>query len=124
MEEHEVYETIGADGFQRLCAAFYQQVPTDDILGPMYPENDLEGAEQRLLAFLVYRFGGPQDYILERGHPRMRMRHAPFPITMEARNRWMTLMNNALLDSKLDQQAASILRSFFEQMSRFLINRN
>lgn len=124
MEEHEVYEAIGEEGFQRLCAAFYKQIPSDDLLGPMYPKDDLEGAEQRLCSFLVYRFGGPQNYLLDRGHPRMRMRHAPFPITPEARNRWMRLMNQAFTDANLPTAAEDVLRSFFGQMSQFLINRS
>lgn len=123
MEEHEVFNSVGEDGFGRLCAAFYKQIPSDDILGPMYPKNDLDGAEQRLRSFLVYRFGGPPNYLHERGHPRMRMRHAPFPITIEARNRWMRLMDAALEEADLPEDATQILRQFFSQMSHFLINR-
>lgn len=72
-----VYPVLGEEGFVRLVAAFYRQVPADELLGPMYPPNELAAAEQRLRDFLVYRFGGPQRYIEERGHPRLRMRHAP-----------------------------------------------
>ena len=73
-------------------AAFYRQVPGDPILGPMYPAHDLAGAETRLRDFLVGRFGGPQRYIEQRGHPRLRLRHAPFPIDPAARDRWLELM--------------------------------
>src|SRR6185437_113508 len=75
VEEHEVYAAIGDEGFERLIAAFYKQIPQDDILGPMYRGRDLAGAEERLRGFLIYRFGGPQTYIEKRGHPRLRMRH-------------------------------------------------
>ena len=76
-----IYGIIGENGIARLIAAFYRQVPADDILRPMYPEEDLAGAEMRLREFLVFRFGGPQRYIAQRGHPRLRMRHASFPLT-------------------------------------------
>jgi len=96
MQELDVYSVIGAEGFTRLVAAFYRQVPQDDLLGPMYPAQDLSGAEQRLRDFLIGRFGGPQTYIEQRGHPRLRARHSPFSIHQTARDRWMRLMDNAL----------------------------
>ena len=122
MQEMEIYSAIGTEGFSRLAAAFYRQVPKDDILGPMYPEHDLQGAEQRLRDFLIYRFGGPQSYIQERGHPRLRARHSPFPINQAGRDRWMRLMENALQEAALQPEAAQTLRAFFEGMSQFLIN--
>ncbi len=103
MGENEIYPAIGSEGFERLCAAFYRQVPDDEILGPMYPADDWDGAEQRLRDFLIYRFGGPQTYIAERGHPRLRGRHAPFAIDRDARDRWMLLMNHALRRSRVTQ---------------------
>ncbi len=122
MNELEVYSIIGTDGFERLVAAFYRQVPQDDLLKAMYPASDLEGAEQRLRNFLIYRFGGPQKYIEERGHPRLRMRHFPFRITQTARNRWMQLMRIALVEAKLPVEAEQVLLKFFEGMSTFMIN--
>ena len=67
MPELEIYSMIGAEGFARLVAAFYRQVPQDELLGPIYPASDLPGAEQRLRDFLIGRFGGPQTYIEQRG---------------------------------------------------------
>src|SRR5579864_6702669 len=122
MHEHEVYSMIGAEGFTRLVAAFYRQVPQDDFLGPMYPARDLEGAEQRLRDFLIYRFGGPQRYIEQRGHPQLRARHLPFRIDRAARDNWMRLMNNAFTETALPAEAVQFLRAFFEQMSLFMIN--
>ena len=101
MDDNEVYGAIGEDGFQRLVAAFYRQVPGDDILGPMYPKDDMHGAEERLRDFLIFRFGGPQRYIEQRGHPRLRMRHAPFAVGQAARDRWMQLMDRALSEAAL-----------------------
>src|SRR5208282_4408444 len=72
MPELEIYSMIGAEGFGRLVAAFYRQVPQDDLLGPIYPASDLPGAEQRLRDFLIGRFGGPQTYIEQRGQAHRR----------------------------------------------------
>jgi hemoglobin len=122
MKETEVYAAIGEEGFARLVGAFYRQVPEDDILGKMYPRHDLAAAEQRLRDFLIYRFGGPQRYIEERGHPRLRARHLPFRIDQAARDRWMQLMNNAFAEAGLPADVERYLRAFFEQMSTFMIN--
>jgi hemoglobin len=122
MEEGNIYSMIGEEGFTRLVAAFYRQVPEDDLLEPMYPEADRKGAEQRLRDFLVYRFGGPERYIAQRGHPRLRARHLPFRISQAARDRWMQLMNNAFAEAALPVEAEQVLRAFFEQMSTFMIN--
>jgi hemoglobin len=124
VEEHEVYPVVGSEGFERLVAAFYRQVPEDDVLGPMYPADDLPGAEQRLRDFLIYRFGGPPLYIEQRGHPRLRMRHAQFPIGQHARDRWVQLMNRALDEVALPHEVQNLLREFFAAMSTFLMNRS
>jgi hemoglobin len=123
MNEDRIFSLVGEEGFTRLVAAFYRQVRTDDILGPMYPSHDLEGAEQRLRDFLIYRFGGPQRYIEQRGHPRLRARHIPFRVDQAARDRWMQLMNNAFAESSLPAEAEQGLKEFLEQMSTFMINR-
>ncbi len=120
--ETEVYPLVGEEGFTKLVGAFYRQVPQDDILGAMYPAHDLAGAEQRLRDFLIYRFGGPERYIVERGHPRLRGRHMPFRIDRAARDRWMQLMNNAFAEAALPIEAEQLIRMFFEQMSTFMIN--
>jgi hemoglobin len=123
MDESAVYGAIGEDGFRRLVAAFYRQIPSDDILGPMYPAEDLSGAEQRLRDFLVGRFGGPLRYMEERGHPRLRMRHMPFVVNQSARDRWFQLMTKALDEAQLEPDAGVVLKEFFGAMSTFLINR-
>ena len=123
MQENEVYDAVGEQGFARLIGAFYRQIPADDILGPMYLGRDLEAAEKRLRDFLIFRFGGPQQYIETRGHPRLRMRHAPFTINQAARDRWLVLMDRALEETKLDAEAEAMLRNFFYSTASFLINR-
>jgi hemoglobin len=123
VEEQHVYAAIGHDGFERLAGAFYRQVPADDILGPMYPAQDLEAARHRLRDFLIFRFGGPQTYIEQRGHPRLRIRHAPFAIGQTARDRWLRLMTLALEEAALPEEPRRILQSFFESTTTFLINR-
>ncbi len=119
-----VHSLIGNEGLERLVAAFYRQVPTDDILGPMYPSNDLEGSQRRLCDFLIFRFGGPDTYIQERGHPKLRMRHAPFIVNQAARDRWIALMDNALIEVQLPDAATAIIRPFLNEVATFLINRD
>jgi len=122
MDEAEIYQRIGEEGFTRLVAAFYRQVPHDDILGAMYPPGELEAAESRLRDFLIYRFGGPQRYIEERGHPRLRQRHMPFRIDLAARDRWMQLMDKAFAEAALPAEVESYLRAFLDQTATFMIN--
>lgn len=122
MEEPDLYALVGEEGFARLIAAFYRQVPGDDILGPMYPADDLAGAEQRLRDFLIGRFGGPQRYIEQRGHPRLRLRHMPFAVNPAARDRWIRLMSAALDEAQFPPQADAFLREFFGQVSTMLVN--
>ncbi len=124
MQENELYQAIGEEGFRRLVAAFYRQIPHDDILGRMYPPGDLAGAEHRLREFLVFRFGGPPRYIENRGHPRLRMRHAPFPVGAAARDRWILLMTRALEEVSLPPEASAMLLDFFDSTATFLLNRS
>jgi hemoglobin len=123
VQELDVYSLVGEQGFARLTAAFYRRVPHDDILGPMYPAHDLAAAEQRLRDFLVGRLGGPPRYIEQRGHPRLRARHAPFRIDQAARDRWLALMSDAIEEAALPAEAEQFLRTFLGEMSTFLINR-
>ena len=123
MTEEDVYSRIGEEGFTRLVRAFYAQVPGDDVLGPMYPAHDIQGAEERLRDFLVGRFGGPPRYIEQRGHPRLRMRHAPFAVDERARDRWVLLMGQALDQAALPPDVTDLLREFFGSVATFLRNR-
>ncbi len=118
-----MYARIGEEGFARLIRAFYAQVPGDDILGPMYPADDLHGAEERLRDFLIGRFGGPMRYTEQRGHPRLRMRHMPFAITTAARDRWVELMDRALSEASLPADVTAVLHEFFQATATFMVNR-
>jgi hemoglobin len=124
MTEEQIYDRIGEEGFARLVRAFYAQVPDDPILGVMYPKDDLEGAEERLRDFLIGRFGGPQRYVAQRGHPRLRMRHMPFAIGKAARDRWVENMDRALDDARLPEDVTAWLREFFHSTATFLVNRS
>jgi hemoglobin len=104
-------------------AAFYRQVPGDEVLGPMYPPNDMAGAEQRLRDFLIFRFGGPQRYIEERGHPRLRMRHAPFPVDQTAREHWLKIMGKALDETEMPAEAKEVLWAYLEPTAAAMVNR-
>lgn len=121
--EEDLFQVIGEDGFRRLVGAFYRQVAEDDILGPMYPKHDLVGAEERLRDFLMFRFGGPTDYLEKRGHPRLRMRHAPFAVDEKARDRWVEMMDRALGEAALPEAAVATLKEFFHSTATFLQNR-
>ena len=122
MKEEQIYQRIGEEGFARLVRAFYAQVPDDELLAPMYPMEDLEGAEERLRDFLIGRFGGPGRYVERRGHPRLRMRHMPFAIDQAARDRWVRNMDRALDESQLPEDVTAVLREFFHSVATFLRN--
>ena len=118
-----VFGLIGEDGFRRLVAAFYRRVAADDILSPMYPKQDMVGAEDRLRGFMIQLFGGPDTYSQQRGHPRLRMRHGPVQIDRAGRDRWVELMEAALAEAELPPEAIPPLRKFFHEAATFMINR-
>ncbi len=121
--EEMIYALIGQAGFADLVSGFYKRVKADDLLGPLYPPNDFEAAEERLRDFLIQRFGGPQTYSQQRGHPRLRMRHAPFPVDLRARNRWVELMEQSLEEMSFDTEVKSLLLKYFHDTATFMINR-
>lgn len=124
LNETDLYARLGEDGFARLVAAFYRRIKTDDLLGPMYPPEDFEGAETRLRDFLIFRFGGPKRYTEQRGHPRLRMRHLPFTIGPAERDRWLQLMTEAMTESHLHPDETAILSPFFAQVAEHMRNRD
>lgn len=121
-EPSTVFSLIGEEGITRLVAAFYRRIPTDDVLGPLYPPQDLAGAEERLRDFLLFRCGGVSRYLETRGHPRLRMRHAPYVIGAVQRDRWVQLMDDALNEIAMPPDADDVLRRFLHQTATFLIN--
>lgn len=123
MTEAEVYNAIGEDGFSRMVAGFYARVRTDDLIGPMYPADDWEGSERRLRMFLIQRFGGPTTYSQERGHPRLRMRHMPFSIGEAERDRWLTLMRDAIREAQIDEDARKAMWPVMVHIANLMMNR-
>ena len=120
MNEALIMEQIGRQGLIDLVAAFYRQVPDDSILGPMYPKNDLLGAEERMRDFMLMRIAGEEDYIIKRGHPRLRARHLPFKIDTAARDRWLEIMGKAMKETEVPAEAAAELGAFFAQIADFM----
>ena len=122
MTEADVIKTCGEQGIRDMVAAFYRRVREDDLLGPMYPADDWEGAEQRLAGFLLFRLGASTRYVEERGHPRLRMRHMPFRIGEAERDRWLEMMRAAMEETGVPPEARGFLDPFFGQVADFLRN--
>ncbi len=122
MNEADVMATCGEDGIRRMVAAFYRRVRTDDLMGPMYPEGDWEGSEERLAEFLLFRLGASDRYLEMRGHPRLRMRHMPFRIGVAERDRWLELMGQAMDETEVPAEARAFLEPFFAQTADFMRN--
>jgi hemoglobin len=109
--------------FEDLVARFYRGVATDEVLRPLYPEADLAPAQRRLTLFLAQYWGGPRTYDEERGHPRLRMRHAPFAIDSVARDRWLLHMRAALADLAPPADVAAELDRYLEMAAEAMRNR-
>ena len=123
ISDPEIFVRLGEAGFDRLVSAFYDGVRDDDLLKPMYPPEDFEGAKLRLRDFLIQRFGGPARYSESRGPPRLRMRHGPFSIGPKERDRWLELMRSAMLEEKLDADVAEALWPYFVSTADHMMNR-
>ena len=97
MPEQSFYEQVGGEEtFRKLVRRFYEGVASDPVLRPMYPEEDLGPAEERLRLFLMQYWGGPRTYSDSRGHPRLRMRHAPYAVNRAAHDAWLAHMEEAV----------------------------
>ena len=117
------YDQIGgAPTFAKLVHAFYQGVAGDEVLKPMYPEEDLGPAEERLRMFLEQYWGGPGTYSEQRGHPRLRMRHAPFKVNPEARDRWLAHMRAAVDSLELPPLQDATLWAYLERAAHAMVN--
>jgi hemoglobin len=117
------YEVVGGHRtFERLVERFYEGVATDPVLRPIYPEKSLDGAKERLLMFLEQYWGGPSTYEEQRGHPRLRMRHAPFPVNPEARDRWIGHMRAAVDSLGLAPLNAGTLIDYLERAAHSMVN--
>ncbi len=115
-------EVGGRATFEGIVRRFYEGVRTDEVLWPMYPEHDLEGAIQRLTMFLEQYWGGPGTYSEQRGHPRLRIRHQPFPVTPTARDAWLRHMRAAVDEADLSPMHESMLWDYLDRAAHALVN--
>jgi hemoglobin len=118
-------EVGGAETFHAIVGRFYQLVREDEILRPLYPDEDLDAAEVRLRMFLEQYWGGPRTYSDQRGHPRLRMRHAPFKIGFLERDAWLRCMHTAVaeIDAKtLDDAHRKALLDYLEMAAQSMVN--
>ncbi len=116
------HEVGGRPTFERLVRRFYEGVRTDEVLAPMYPPEDFEGAIQRLTGFLEQYWGGPGTYSQERGHPRLRMRHMPFKVNPDARDRWLAHMRVAVDELELSPLHSEMLWGYLERAAFAMVN--
>jgi hemoglobin len=117
------YEAIGGhETFVALVERFYEGVAGDEGLRPMYPQEDLGPARERLTMFLEQYWGGPTTYSDQRGHPRLRMRHAPFAVTADARDRWLAHMRAAVESIGLPPAYESVLWTYLERAAWSMLN--
>ena len=119
-----LYDLVGGEEtFHRLVARFYAGVAADPVLRPLYPEEDLGPAEERLRMFLVQYWGGPRTYSHRRGHPRLRMRHAPFAIGERERDAWLRRMRDAVDSLELPPEQEEPLWRYLEMAAHSMQNR-
>ena len=112
----------GRPTFERLVARFYQGVASDPVLRALYPEEDLGPAEERFRLFLDQYWGGPTTYSEQRGHPRLRMRHAPFAVTPEAKDHWLTHFRAALDEAGLTPEQDAQFWDYVTHAAQFMVN--
>jgi hemoglobin len=117
------YQAVGGEEtFRRIVARFYAEVASDEILRPLYPEEDLGPAEERLRLFLIQYWGGPHTYSDNRGHPRLRMRHAPFQVGPLQKEAWLRCMRIAVDEAGLSEEHRAQLWNYLEMAANSLVN--
>lgn len=122
-DEVSFYDAIGGEPtFRKLVEGFYAGVAADPLLRPMYPEEDLGPAAERLTLFLIQYWGGPNTYSATRGHPRLRMRHAPFKVDPAARDAWLGHMRDAVDSLELPEPYRTTLWDYLERAAYFMVN--
>lgn len=122
-DDSTFYDQVGGhDTFVRLVDAFYRGIADDEVLRPMYPEEDLGPAAVRLTMFFEQYFGGPTTYSEERGHPRLRMRHMPFHVNPDARDRWLAHMRAALDEVQVAPIHEAAMWDYFERAAHAMVN--
>ena len=119
----DFYAEVGGEKvFRQIVHRFYEQVATDEVLRPLYPEEDLGPAEQRFRMFLEQYWGGPRTYSEQRGHPRLRMRHLPFAIGPVERDAWLRCMRVAVDEAELDDAHRAQLWQYLEMAATHMVN--
>lgn len=125
MTAQTLHEAVGGRPFfEGLVRGFYDRVWADEVLRPMYPQDDRAGAEERLRMFLEQFFGGPNTYSELRGHPRLRMRHAPYRIDLDARDRWLACMEASLDALDPPPLLRAEMHDYFERAATAMLNHN
>ena len=121
--EKTLFERVGGEAtFEQLVSHFYALVSVNPILRPMYPDDDFQAAAERLMLFLMQYWGGPHTYSEMRGHPRLRMRHAQFPIDSTARDAWLECMKSAVDELKIEESDRAELWNYLEMAAQSLVN--
>jgi hemoglobin len=122
-EAQSFYQAVGGEEtFRRIVGRFYAEVAADEVLRPLYPDEDLGPAEERLRLFLIQYWGGPHTYSDNRGHPRLRMRHAPFPVGPLQRDAWLRCMRIAVDEAGLAEEHRAQLWNYLEMAANSLVN--
>jgi len=125
-QEQTLFDAVGGEPFfTRLVRGFYDQVKEDDLIGPMYPDQDWEGAENRLRWFLVQYWGGPREYQAQRGNPMLRKRHFPFAIGEPEADRWLELMGKSMEqfdDDELPEPYRAQMWNHMQRVAYMMIN--
>ena len=121
--EKTLFERVGGEAtFEQLVSHFYALASVNPILRPMYPDDDFQAAAERLMLFLMQYWGGPHTYSEMRGHPRLRMRHAQFPIDSKARDAWLACMKSAVDELKIEESDRAELWNYLEMAAQSLVN--
>lgn len=123
MSEETFYEAIGGrKTIEQIVDVFYQGIAEDPVLKPMYPEEDLRPAAERLTMFLEQYWGGPTTYSQQRGHPRLRMRHAPYVVDADARDRWLKHFRKGLDAANLAPEHDEAFWNYAQHAAQFMVN--
>ena len=121
--EKTLFERVGGEvTFEQLVSHFYALVSVNPILRPMYPDDNFQAAAERLMLFLIQYWGGPHTYSEMRGHPRLRMRHAQFPVDGKARDAWLACMKSAVDELKIEESDREELWNYLEMAAQSLVN--
>ena len=117
------YQAVGGEQtFRRIVGRFYELVAKDEVLRPLYPDEDLGPAEDHLRMFLEQYWGGPRSYSEQRGHPRLRMRHAPFRIGLSERDAWLRCMRIAVDEADLQPAYRAVLWDYLQMAANSMVN--